>query len=91
MEKGQGERLTVLDEIRSKATGMSQPLDLENLMARGLITKAGAWYRVSNIHALPENARLQINRFERDSRGLKVQFLHMSKAGTRALEQLKQI
>jgi hypothetical protein len=63
-------------EIRVLAT----PIDFAELEARGIITKVGAWFRVSNLHDLPEHAAKKITNMEfYKNGGVKVKFAKASR------------
>jgi hypothetical protein len=57
---------------------LSQPIDFADLQRRGILSKDGAWYRVSNLWDLPEHAAKKIYELERDSGGFRVRFTDAS-------------
>jgi hypothetical protein len=58
---------------------LAEPVDMEDLQRRGIIKKAGAWWRFRNFHELPESLRHRAYEFAQDSKGQKVKFGAISK------------
>jgi hypothetical protein len=56
---------------------LAQPIDFQDLERRGLISKAGAWYRVHK--AVPEHVSRKIRAMTQDAKGLKVKFEEAAK------------
>jgi len=86
-----GHRQMLFKRLQAEARLLSHPLDLEDLIARKILTKQGLWYRVPNIEQLPKNATALIREIARDSRGTKVKFEKVSKAQLRRLEKLQRL
>ena len=59
----------LLHEVRT----LSQTPDLVNLQKRGVIQKQGAWYRVPNVHDLPEHVAKRIQEMSWDG-GILIKF-----------------
>jgi hypothetical protein len=55
-----GYRKTLLKKLQAQARLLTQPLDLDDLIARKILTKEGLWYRVHNIKQLPKHATARI-------------------------------
>ena len=53
---------------------LRQPIDFVELEGRGVISQAGAWYRVRNLYDLPEHAAHKIREIARDGMGTVVKF-----------------
>ena len=51
---------------------LSQPIDFADLQRGGILSKDGAWYRVSNLWDLPEHAAQKINKIVHDPKGFRV-------------------
>jgi|CXWL01.1.fsa_nt_gi hypothetical protein len=66
--------MTTKEGWEAKCVMLSQPLDLKHLLAQGILVKAGAYYRVRNIHELPEHVASRIVEIVRDAKGSKVKF-----------------
>lgn len=64
----------LLTELQAVVQELARPIDFENLEAKGVISKAGAWYRVHKVQDLPEHASRKITELAQDTRGLKVKF-----------------
>jgi hypothetical protein len=58
---------------------LAQPVDFADLEKRGVISKAGAWYRLHKPELLPEHASRKIYVMEQDAKGVKVKFEKASK------------
>lgn len=57
---------------------LATPIDFEDLQRRGILVKAGAWYRVRNLNELPEHACKKIYELAYDAKGTKVKFAKAS-------------
>ena len=53
---------------------MAQPINFEELARQGVISKAGAWYRLHKPPDLPEHAALKVQEIAQDAKGIKVKF-----------------
>jgi hypothetical protein len=69
----------LLKKLVSETKMMSQPIDFAALESRGVISKAGAWYRLHKPHDLPEHASKKIYELAQDAKGLKVKFSKASR------------
>ena len=58
---------------------LAQPVDFADLEKRGIISKAGAWYRLLKPESLPEHASRKIYELQQDAKGVKVKFEKASK------------
>lgn len=58
---------------------LATPIDFADLEKRGVIAKAGAWYRLLKPEDLPEHAARKIYVIESDKKGVKVKFEKASK------------
>lgn len=58
---------------------LAEPIDFGKLEKLGLLSKEGAWYRVPNVHSLPEHVSLKIKEVVQDSKGTKAKFDDASK------------
>lgn len=67
------------NELREHIRLMIQPVDLEGLIAQGVLAKAGAWYRIMNMKKLPKSVSMHISEISRDSQGrAKIKFAKVS-------------
>ena len=67
-----------------------EPIDFSELERRGIVSKAGAWYRVHNWKALPEHASRKIRELAEDSKGIKVKFEKgVERTAAKLLRQLR--
>lgn len=63
------------DELRAQIRLMLQPVDLDALVAKGVLIKSGAWYQVKNLRQLPKRVSIHISEISQDSSGrTKVKF-----------------
>ena len=53
---------------------MAKPINYDELIEKGLISKVGAWYRVNDIRRLPEHVSAKITETFQDQKGIKVKF-----------------
>jgi len=81
--------MTIPDGFPINTTVTALALDLEDLIVRGLISQAGDWYWVPDLHALPKSAVLEICRMEKVSNGWNVQFRAQPKMRARAVNLFK--
>ena len=58
---------------------LAEPVDMEDLVKRGVIKKAGAWWRVLKFKELPESLRLRAYAFSSDKKGQKMKFGALSR------------
>ena len=70
-------RLEAMRKLFTAQTAkMAKPIDYTELERRGVISNAGAWYRVHvPVPELPEYVVCKIYEMARDSKGTKVKFL----------------
>jgi hypothetical protein len=68
----------------------TQPLDLENLVKKGILEKKGAWYRILKFKAIPEHAWAQVCEIAQGSRGngSMIKFAKLSKRARTDLEKV---
>jgi hypothetical protein len=69
-----------LKRLVEETKKLAQPIDFAELERRGVISKAGNWYRVHNFHGLPEHATKKIYELVEDRNGIKVKFANPSRA-----------
>jgi hypothetical protein len=68
----EGDPVASYHRFASLLAKLAQPIDYADLESRGVISKAGTWYRVHA--ALPEHATCKICEIEQGPEGLKVKF-----------------
>ncbi len=51
---------------------LSEPVDSADLEKKGILIKAGAWYRVPDFRKLPEHVRTKVRAIAQDSKGAKI-------------------
>jgi len=61
-------------EIASAIFRLAKPVDYADLEKRGILSKAGAWYRVLKPADLPEHVTCKMHEMAWDSKGMKVKF-----------------
>lgn len=64
----------LLAELQEAVQELARPINFDKLEAEGIISKAGAWYRVHKVQDLPKHASQKITELAQDSKGLKVKF-----------------
>jgi hypothetical protein len=64
----------LLQRLLAEVRLLSQPIDFADLERRGILSKEGAWYRVSDLWDLPEHASHRIREVVVDAHGSKVRF-----------------
>ena len=62
------------DALSTELVDLAEPIDFPGLEKQGVISKAGAWYRVHKMESLPRHATKKIVELAQDSKGLKVKF-----------------
>lgn len=67
-------RDNLLAELRDAFENLARPVDFAELESKGILSKAGAWYRIHKIHELPKHVSQKIIAFSQDTKGLKVKF-----------------
>lgn len=67
-----GDQKQLIKNVKAQIQLLSKPLGLDKLVARGVLVKAGGWYRVRNLTELPAHVSMRITGIQRDSRGIKV-------------------
>ncbi len=68
------ERLKLIERTAKETNKSATPIDFEELVAKGAISKEGAWYRVHELDKLPEHAKAQISEISQDQKGTKAKF-----------------
>jgi len=69
------------EKIRRELEILAQPIDFVALEKSGIISKAGAWYRLHvPIFKLPDHLDAKIREVSYDSKGTKVKFYNTSRA-----------
>jgi len=67
------------DQLTSQVDLRATPVDYSDLVKRGILSKAGVWYRVNiNPRALPKHIAERICEVANDSKGVKVRFVSES-------------
>ena len=66
-------------ELQKTVQELARPIEFAELEASGVLTKAGAWYRVNRVQDLPVHASRKIVELAQDKNGLKVKFEKASK------------
>ena len=82
------DREAMIEQIRWQARLLLQPLDLADLVGRGILAKKGAWYRVLKFNELGEHAFARVCEMKNDSRGASIKFKRISKNTTASLKKL---
>lgn len=67
------------EEIILEIAKQAKPVDFAGLERRGIISKAGEWYRVHDWSALPPHVTCKIYEVVNDSKGTKVKITSASK------------
>lgn len=62
------------EEFEEHLRKLAEPIDFDSLQRRGLLLKQGAWFRVPNLHRLPDHAAFQIREMETSADGVRVKF-----------------
>ncbi|MDZ4734444.1 MAG: hypothetical protein SGJ16_12780 [Nitrospirota bacterium] len=75
-------------KIKAQARLLLRPLDVGELVSRGVLVKEGAWYRIVKFKALTKHAFAFISEIEQDSLGTKVKFCKVSKKASAQLEKV---
>jgi hypothetical protein len=67
-----------------------QPLDLENLVRKGILEKNRAWYRILKLRAIPEHVWAQVCQIAPapNGTGSMIKFAKLSKQGRADFEKL---
>ena len=66
-------------ELAAETKKLSIKINFSELEENGVLIKAGAWYRVSDLQKLPEHVQLNIKALAQDSKGIKVKFYKENK------------
>lgn len=74
-------RAKMIKRLVEETKMLSQPIDFADLQRCGILSKDGAWYRVSNLWDLPEHAAKKIYELERDSGCFRAKFTEASEYG----------
>jgi hypothetical protein len=76
------------DNVKARARLLLQPLDLEGLIAKGILIKKGAWYRILQFKAIPEHAWVKVSEIGQDKHGSLIKFKKLSKSARTQLEKV---
>ena len=74
--------------VQAQARLLLHPLNLEDLIRRGILEKKGAWYRILKRKDLPAYASAQVSEVAPDSHGSMVKFANLSKKAAAQLEKM---
>jgi hypothetical protein len=77
------------EETRQLIIEAATPIDFEALIAKGLIVKDGAWYRVPDLKALPKDVSRKIKTVEPGPTGPRVKFQAVTKRAINLAKRLK--
>ena len=55
--------------LHKELQSMVDPIDFKALEEAGIMSKVGAWYKVSNVHKLPDNVRSKVIETKGDRQG----------------------
>ena len=75
----QNERQTLINELIAETKKLAEPIDFEDLEKKGILKKAGAWYRVLDFQAVPEHVWKKARAVAQDAKGVKVKLEKASK------------
>jgi hypothetical protein len=64
----------LFDALQEAIRELARPIDFDELAAKGILSKSGAWYRVHKPKSLPKHVRQRITDLAQDAKGLKVKF-----------------
>ena len=67
---------------------LSQPLDLEDLVRKGILEKKGAWYRILKFKSIPEHVWANVSGIKRDPHGSMIKFAKVSKSSRAKFEKV---
>ena len=76
------------DNVKARARLLLQPLDLKGLIAKGILVKKGAWYRILQFKPIPEHAWVQVSEIAQDEHGSMIKFKKLSKRARTQLEKV---
>jgi len=66
------ERQKLIEELAAETKKLAEPVDFADLEKKGVLIKAGAWYRVPDFRKLPEHVSAKVREIAQDSKGVKV-------------------
>lgn len=71
-----------IEDVKKQINLIAQPINFEELEKSGQLVKDGAWFRVKNIHLLPEHvvAKINPNTIVTDKKGMKVKLTRYKQA-----------
>ena len=73
------ERQKLIEELAAETQKLAEPVDFVDLEKKGVLVKAGAWYRVPDFRKLPENVTTKVREIAQDSKGVKVKLYKATK------------
>lgn len=75
-------------KVQAQARLLLQPLDLDGLIAKGILAKKGTWYRILKFKAIPEHAWVKVSEIAQDKHGSMIKFSKLSKRARVQLEKM---
>ena len=73
------ERQKLINELAAETKELAEPINFEDLEKKGILKKAGAWYRVLDFQAVPEHVWAKVHAIGQDAKGVKVKLTKATK------------
>lgn len=77
-----------LDEVKKILELHAKPIDLEDLISKGILEKKGAWYKVHNFDELPEYASVQVSSIKSENSNTYIKFSKANQNAKNLLDKL---
>jgi hypothetical protein len=80
-----------LGHLLKVAKELATPIDFDELKKRGIISSAGAWYRVPDMKNLPDEVATKISQIASDAKGVKVKFHKPSRSADTLAQRIQKM
>jgi len=73
------ERVKLVQALAREVRDLIRPVNFEDLEARGVLKKEGAWYRVLDFKNVPKHVWAKAREMAQDSKGTKIKLAKVTK------------
>ena len=87
----QQERAKLIQALARKTRELVRPVDFEDLEARGVLKKEGAWYRVLDFKEVPKHVWAKAQEMAQDRKGIKIKLGKVTKRTEALMKKLQKL
>ena len=85
------ERVKLIQALAKAARELIRPVDFEDLEAKGVLKKEGAWYGVRDFKSVPKDFWAKAQAMAQDSKGIKIKLAKATKRTEALARKIKKL